>query len=202
MGLQTAVEVVGAQAGVDDSDHNQDDGDDGKEGHRRSSGQVFEVSQRGVHPEQLEAEISHRGEQEELVRSLEAKLTLLAFSTYNDNDHANHGFSAHKPGATDQNENGHGDGSHSKRKFDIHAGRGDQDEELHRKAQEEKEIEFQESDIDLFCDRLVVLRMGEVEQNTNLIGEVATLHLQIGTDMLVDCPCELVVEFIGHESDQ
>lgn len=62
MGLQTAVEVVGAQAGVDDSDHNQDDGDDGEEGHRWSSGQVFEVSQLGVHPEQLEAEISHRGE--------------------------------------------------------------------------------------------------------------------------------------------
>ena len=127
---------------------------------------------------------------------------MLVFSTYNDNDHANYSLSAHKPGATDQNKNGHGDGSHSKRKFNIHAGRGDQDEELHRKAQEEKEIEFQESDIDLCYKRLVVLWMGEVEPNTNLIGEVATLHLQIGTDMLVDGPCELVVELIGHESDQ
>lgn len=62
MGLQTAVEVVDAQAGVNDSDHNQGDGDDGEEGHRWSRGQVFEVSQRGPHSEQLEAEICHRGE--------------------------------------------------------------------------------------------------------------------------------------------
>jgi hypothetical protein len=32
------LEVVDAQAGVDDSDHNQDDSDDGEEGHRWSSG--------------------------------------------------------------------------------------------------------------------------------------------------------------------
>jgi hypothetical protein len=37
MGLQTAIEVVDAQAGVDDSDHNQDDSDDGEEGTELSS---------------------------------------------------------------------------------------------------------------------------------------------------------------------
>lgn len=83
------------------------------------------------------------------------------YSTYNDDDHASHGFSSHKPGATDQNDNGHGDGSHRKRKFNVHASRGDQDEELDSKAQEEEEIEFQESDIDLISDRLAVLLMGK-----------------------------------------
>lgn len=127
---------------------------------------------------------------------------MLALLTYNDDDHANHGFSSHKPGATDQNDNGHRDGSHGKRKFSVHGGRGDQNKELDSEAQEEEKIEFQESDINLIRDRLVVLLMGEVERNTNLVGEIATLHLQISTDMLIDCPCKLVIELIGDESHQ
>lgn len=77
MGLQTAVEVVGAQAGVDNRDHNQNNSNDGEEGHRWSSGQVLWECCRSVHSEQLETKVCHGCEEKKLSGMLEAITVIL-----------------------------------------------------------------------------------------------------------------------------
>lgn len=62
-------------------------------------------------------------------------------------------------------------------------GGGHHDQKLHGKAEEKEEIKLQQSDVDL-------------------VGEVATLHAQIRTNMLVDGPCELIVQFQCNEGHQ
>lgn len=157
MGLQAVVEVVGTQASVNNSDHNQNESDNGEERHGRSSGQVLWECLRGIHSEQLEAEICHGGEEKKLARQLEIISIRLPFSfTYNDDDHPRCGFSSHEPGSTNENDDGHRNGSYRKREFDVHFRRGDQDKELNSEAQEEEEIEFQECDVNLICDRSAV----------------------------------------------
>lgn len=54
MRLQALVEVGRAQASVDDGQHNQNEGDDGKEGERSPSGEVFLEEVGLVHSDELE----------------------------------------------------------------------------------------------------------------------------------------------------
>lgn len=68
--LQTSVEIVHAHAGVDNGDHNQDEGDDSEEGHRRASRQVLRERGRRVHAEELEAEVGHGCKKEKLIHSV------------------------------------------------------------------------------------------------------------------------------------
>lgn len=67
VGLQAAVEVVDAQAGVDDSHRDQDESNDSEEGHGVQGGEVKGHRFRVVHAEQLEAEVGHGSEEQELV---------------------------------------------------------------------------------------------------------------------------------------
>lgn len=62
--LQASVEIVHAHTGVDDGDHDQDQGDDGEEGHRGPGGQILRERGRRVHSVQLEAEVGHGSEEE------------------------------------------------------------------------------------------------------------------------------------------
>lgn len=64
--LQAAVEVVHAHAGVDNGDHDQNEGDDGEESQRWAGRQVLREGGLGVHAEQLEAEVGHSCEEEKL----------------------------------------------------------------------------------------------------------------------------------------
>lgn len=69
-------------------------------------------------------------------------------------------------------------------------------------AQEEEEIELQQRDVNLNRDRLVTEPKEGVGHDTNLVSQIAALHLQISADVLVDCPRELVVEFPCHKCHQ
>lgn len=57
MRLQATVEVVHAYAGDDNRDDNQNQGDDGEECHRGTSGKILRECCRGVHAEEFEAEV-------------------------------------------------------------------------------------------------------------------------------------------------
>lgn len=64
--LQASVEVVDADASVDNGNHNQNESDDREESHRRASRQVLREGGRSVHAEQLETEVGHSREEEKL----------------------------------------------------------------------------------------------------------------------------------------
>lgn len=76
------------------------------------------------------------------------------------------------------------DGNCSKRqgKFDVRLV-SHNDNELNSETQEEKEVEFQQRDV-------------------NLIGQIPTLHAEICADMLVNGPRELIVEFPRNARQQ
>jgi len=57
VGLESTVEVVGADAGVDDSEDDQDDGDDGESGEGFADGHVGEFARGLVHADELEEEV-------------------------------------------------------------------------------------------------------------------------------------------------
>lgn len=66
VGLEAVVEVVDAHARVGNGNHDEDQGDDGEEGHRWPSGDVQVGSCLRVHTEQLEDEVCHSRKEEEL----------------------------------------------------------------------------------------------------------------------------------------
>lgn len=57
MRLEATVEVVGADAGVDDGEDDEDDGDDGEGGERFADGLVGYFAQGLVHADELEEEV-------------------------------------------------------------------------------------------------------------------------------------------------
>jgi len=175
---------VHAHAGVDNGDHNQDDGDDGKEGHRGPGGQILRERGRCVHSVQLEAEVGHGREEKQ-----------------DNDDHAEGGFPSDEPGRTDQDKDGHGDGDDGQIEFSIMIVQRNNDQELDGETEEEKEIKFQQSNVDLEKPSQRVNRM-ECWNKTYLISQISAFHTQIGTDVLVDCPGELVVQFPRHEGHQ
>lgn len=59
MGLQSLVEVVHAHAGINYGHDDEDEGDDGEKGQRLLGWEIFLVSSRLVHADQLEQEIGH-----------------------------------------------------------------------------------------------------------------------------------------------
>jgi hypothetical protein len=71
--------------------------------------------------------------------------------TYNDTNHSSGSFTAHKPSTTKENDNGHWNGSDCERELSGTSSR-DQHEKLDCEAQEEKEIKFQQGDVDLIRD--------------------------------------------------
>ena len=66
MGLEASVEVVGADAGVDDGEDDEDDGDDGEGGERFADRQVDAFAFGLVHPDEFEEEVAEGGEVEYL----------------------------------------------------------------------------------------------------------------------------------------
>lgn len=65
--LQATVEVVDTQTSVNDGDSDQDEGDNGEKRHWIQGHQVEWLCFRGVHAIQLEAEVCHGSEEQELV---------------------------------------------------------------------------------------------------------------------------------------
>lgn len=74
MRLEATVEVVGADAGIDDGDDDEDERDDSEEGHRGPGRYVLGEGCGGIHSIKLEAEICHGREKEQLqTMGLESK---------------------------------------------------------------------------------------------------------------------------------
>lgn len=67
---------------------------------------------------------------------------------------------------------------------------------MNGEAEEEEEIELEESDVDL---RELDMSRTSVMYQPYLICQEATLHAKIGADMFVDGPGELIVEFPCNE---
>ena len=67
VGLEAAVEIVDAQAGVDNGHRDQDQSNDSEKGHGIQGGEVKGHRFRVVHAIQLEAEVGHGSEEQELV---------------------------------------------------------------------------------------------------------------------------------------
>lgn len=66
VGFEAAVEVVGADAGVDDGEDDEDDGDDGEGGEGFADGFVGGFAHGLVHAHELEEEVGEGGEVEHL----------------------------------------------------------------------------------------------------------------------------------------
>lgn len=105
------------------------------------------------------------------------------WKAYDDANHASSGFTSDEPSSTQQNNDGYGNRDDRQVELGIVLGGGDHNQELHGKAEEEEEIELQQSDVDL-------------------IGEVATLHAEVRTDVLVNRPRKLVVQLPRNEDHQ
>ena len=69
---------------------------------------------------------------------------------------------------------------------------GDDNQELDGEAEEEEKIKLQQSDVDLAGS---ALPNGVAVCCAYLEGQKSTLHTEVGTDVLVDCPGELIVQF-------
>jgi hypothetical protein len=105
------------------------------------------------------------------------------WTTYDNDDHARSEFASDEKGTAEQNDDCHGDRNDGQVKLGIVLGGGHHDQELDGKAKEKEEIELQQSDVDL-------------------VGEVATLHAQVRTNVLVDGPRELVVQLPRDKGHQ
>lgn len=129
--LEALVEVRRAYACVDDCKNNQDDGDNSEAGQVLSDGHVIGLVALLIHPSKLENEVSQSAEEEE-----------------DGNDHSKDILATRPEGCHEQNYNSNGDSGDCQAIFRISETRNN-DKELHRKSEEEEEIEFEQSNVNL-----------------------------------------------------
>lgn len=155
MRFQTLAEIGGAHACVDDGQDNEDDGEDGKGGERSANGiEDFAVLTGLVHADELEEEVAEAGEVEDLWRICVSVVTTGWWwwggkvGPYDDGEHARGIFSASEETGHEEDYNGHWDRCNGE--VELNVGRVNyHDDELNGKAQEEEEIELEESDVNL-----------------------------------------------------
>jgi len=168
--LEAFVEIHDTGDRVDDRQDDEQDGDHGESSQTSSSRLVRLFVVLSPHAHQLEDEVCQRSEQDE---------------------HNTPHHSLLLPASEERSGGQEGNGDWQCGNGDIKlivlpaddatlaggeagSGRND-DDELNGEANEEEEVELQESD-------------------ENLEGEVTLLHAKVGTDMLVDAPCKLIVQ--------
>lgn len=125
-----------------------------------------------VHPSELEDEVCQTAEVEE-----------------DGGDHSERVLSSRPESGHEEDANGDWNSSNCKTVFCVCQSSND-DQELHGKAKEEEEIEFEEGDVNL----VLSARKWNILGNTDLECQVTTLHSKIGADVLVYRPRKLIIQ--------
>jgi hypothetical protein len=121
--------------------------------------------------------------------------------TYNCGNHADEIFTFGAPCCQEKEDNCNGKCGDSEVEFDV-CGVCHDDEELHFEAKEKKEIELEESNVNLGISRQYFSAevMREWQYQTHLINQISPLQAQIGANLLVNGPREFIVQLPRDEA--
>jgi len=156
VGLEAAVEVVGADAGVDDGEDDEDDGDDGEGGKGFTDRHVGEFAQGFVHADELEEEVGQGGEIEHLCGTGEQVSSDVGKGglrdgdgwAYDDEDHAWCALFPCEVSCHQEDDDGYGHRHDGECEFSV-VDVDHNDQELYGEPKEEEEIEFEKGNVDL-----------------------------------------------------
>lgn len=163
MRLQSRSKVHHANDGVDDGENDEKNGNDSEGSERLLHGLIRILELGRVDSDQFEDEVAEAAQVED-----------------DDHDHAHLVLLISEVGSAEQDENGDRDSGDGQSKFGI-ALLGNDDDELDDEAQEEEEIELQESDVDL-------------------IVEESLLHAIVGTNVLQNVPGIFLIDLPRDEA--
>ena len=128
-------------------------------------------------------------------RKLEDKVCHSAEEEDNGDNHPKQVFASGRPGCREEDEDRNWDSSDCERHLSG-IGTGNNDQELDGESEKEEEVELQKGNVNLeMLDITQVILQG----TAYLECQETTLHSEIRTNVFVDCPGELIIEFPGHE---